>query len=124
MSNLPRQIEVAVNSNVYNVKFPNSGEIMDIELLKLQITNGRYDTLKFSINPMFQAQALKVDAVAFFNIMVPGLKKDLTTKSLFDLEEEQLNVIVKQYEDVVLPWYEEWMTVLSNPVSQEGNQKS
>lgn len=125
MSQLSRQIEVEIAKNNYSIKFPNSGELMDIDLLKVQITNGRYDSFKFSLNPSFQNTALKVDAVAFFNTMVPKLKKDMTVKSFFDLEEEQLQVLVKVYEDEILPWLEEWMTVLSAPASadQGSNEK-
>jgi hypothetical protein len=119
MPSLSRSIDVEIRQNIYNVKFPNSGELMDIDLLKLQITNGRYDSLKFSLNPSFQAQALKVDAVAFFNTMLPKLRTDLAVKSIFDLDEDQMLVIVKAFEDTVLPWFEEWQTVLATPVSKE-----
>lgn len=120
---LSREIVVEVVKNNYTIKFPNTGELLDIDLLKIQITNGRYDTLKFSLNPSFQHTALKVDTVAFFNTMVPKLKKDLTVKSLFDLEEDQLMVLVKVYEDEVLPWLEEWESILRNPVSASEEDK-
>lgn len=122
MSQLSRKIDVQILENMYTVKVPNTGELMDIDLLKVQITNGRYDILKFSVNPMFQNTAAKVDAVAFLNTMVPDLKKHLNVKSFFDLEEDQMQVLVRIYEDEILPWFEEWMTALATPQSTDADK--
>lgn len=119
MANLSRSIEVTINQNVYTIKYPNVGLQMDMDILRMQMSGDKYDALKFSFNPSFQRQALILDAVATFNTLIPQLRKDLTVKSMFELEREQMDVIVKAYEEEFLPWYEEWNTALNKPKSEE-----
>lgn len=108
-----------IRINEYHVKYPNTGEQIDIELLKAKIADGNYDTLRFSMNPLFQEQANKIDMIATFNILIPELKKDINVKSLFHLTEEQSDELLEVYLKQFLPWYTPIKEAIKNPKKQE-----
>jgi hypothetical protein len=103
------------NSREYTIDFPDTGKMLDIELMKIQISDNKYDTLKFSFNTMFVRQALRIDTISTFVILLPELKKDLNTNSFLRLPFEQMSLLEAMYEEQFLPWYEEWLVVLNKP---------
>lgn len=122
MSTLSRAIEIVIKGNTYKATYPTVGQLMDIDILKLQMTNDKYDVMKFSYNASFQRRVLEAEAVATFNVLIPTLKADLTVKSMFDLSREEMDIVVKAYEDQFLPWFEEWnveFTKVNNKVEEK-----
>lgn len=113
-----RKTVINVLNNEYEVKYPNTGEALDIALLKLQISE-KYDLMKFSFNPEFQKEVLKIDAMATFSILVPQLKKDLNVKSFYELEEEQMDQVIVCYVEQFLTWYEPIQAEIRNPKKEE-----
>lgn len=109
-----RETTITVNDNTYKVTYPNTGEQIDIELMKTRIANGNYDELRLSRNPILTAQADVIDMVATFSIMVPKLKEDMNVKSFFDLQEENTHVLMDAYEQQYLPWYIKIKTEIQN----------
>jgi hypothetical protein len=112
-------VSISIGPNEYQIKYPNVGEQMNIEILKLQLTENKYDTLRFSYNSAFIKQADVADAIATFNTLIPDLRKDLNAKSMLELEQSQINEVVKAYTEVFLPWYEEWNAKYANPNAEE-----
>jgi hypothetical protein len=119
MNTPSKLLPVEIGGNSYSIKFPNTGEQMDIDLLKVQLSDGKYEALKYSVNKLLADQATVIETIATFNILIPQLKKDLNVKSMRDLELGQMNQIVKVYEDEFLPWYEEWITILKADKSED-----
>jgi hypothetical protein len=118
-----RSITIPIGKNEYTVKYPNVGQQMNIEILKIQLTDGRYDTMKFSYNPAFIKQAEIAEAIATFNILIPDLKKDLNAKSMLELEQDQMLDLLTAYTEKYLPWYEEWAAILAAPKQKEVEDK-
>lgn len=102
-----RTLKLQVKGNEYPIDYPNTGAQIDIELLKAKIADGNYDALRFSNNPLFQKQADIIDVIATFTILTPNLKKQLNVNSFFELQEEQMNELVKVYTEQFIPWYVE-----------------
>lgn len=123
MSNLNRDVQVHIGKNEYQIKFPNSGQELDIAILIQQISRERYEGLKLSAFSGFQDQATKIEAMATFNILIPDLKKDLNVKSMHELSREQMNEVIAAYTDEYLPFYEMWNVKLSSPKEQVENDK-
>lgn len=119
MSTLQRKIPITIADKEYSIEFPNTGKIMDIELLKLQLSDGKFENLKYSVNAMFVKQAVRIEAIATFNTLIPDLKKDLNVKSMLHLEWEHMEMIEQAYLEQFLPWYEEWLMKLSSPKAEE-----
>lgn len=108
-----------IRNNNYTVNYPNTGQLIDIELLKAKIADGNYDTLRFSMNPLFQEQANKIDMIATFNILIPQLREDINVRSLFDLTEEQSDELLEVYLKQFLPWYTPIKEAIKNPKGKE-----
>lgn len=116
---LSRKITLKIASNEYEISYPNSGQQMDIEVLKYNITSDKYDVLKFSMDARSQKKALWAEVIATFNILIPKLKEDLTVTSMLKLEEDQENLLIKVYQEQFIPWYKQWEELLNKPKAQE-----
>lgn len=110
-----RTLELNIEGNVFTIPYPNTGQQIDMELLKSKIADGQYDALRFSKNILFQVQADKIDMIATFSTLIPDLKKKLNTNSLFDISEEQSEILMTAYTNVFIPWYTEIKTAIQNP---------
>jgi len=117
-SPLKRSTTIVIKNNNYDVTYPNTGQSMDIALLIAKISDGNYDTLRFSTSSLLQEQADKVDMIAVFNTLIPQLKQDLTVKSLFDLSEEQSDELLVVYKEQFLTWFSPIKDAIKNPKSQ------
>lgn len=115
---LKRKTTLTIKSNSYEVEYPNTGQAIDIELLKLQIAGSNYDALRFGASKMAQEQADKVDMIATFNVLIPKLKEDLNTKTLFDLQEEQANELLTVYQEQFLTWFSPIKEAIRNPKAE------
>ena len=113
-----RTVKLSVKGNSYDVEYPNTGQQIDIELLKAKIADGNYDALRFSSNPLFQIQADKIDMIATFTVLVPKLKDHLNVKSFFDLTEEQSDELLQVYSQQLMPWYIKLKEAVRNPKEQ------
>ena len=107
----------------YSVEFPDTGTMMDIELMKIQLSDNKYDSLKYSMNAMMHRQSVVIDAIATFVFMIPQLKKDLNVVSFLKLSYEQIDMVQEMYVEQFLPWYEEWLVLLSRPKEKPEQKK-
>lgn len=114
-----RTTTLEVLNNSYTVDYPNTGNQIDIELLKAKISDGNYDTLRFSSNPLFQAQADVIDMIATFSVLAPQLKEDMNVKSFFELQEEETDVLMKVYTEQFIPWFIKIKTTIRKPKREE-----
>lgn len=103
----------------YTIDFPNTGKMLDIELMKIQVSDGKYDTLKFSFNSMFIKQAIRIETIATFAILIPELKAEMNVKSFLELSFEQMSLLEDMYTEQFLPWYEEWLVMLTKPKEEK-----
>lgn len=109
----------ADQENTYEVKLPNTGEELDIAGLLYGYTNDRYDKYKISYLDLFQREAIKVEAMAFFWILIPKLKEDLNVKSFLQLDHEKMARLVDAYETQFFPWYEQWQAIFATPKAEK-----
>lgn len=107
---LKPKIVLTVNENSYQVKQPTIGQIIDIEMLKSQITNGNYGRMVGNLNKMSILSLDMVDMFAHFKIMTPELLEDLSVESWLDLGPldtlDIFNCYIKQFK----PWYDPFST--------------
>lgn len=115
-----RSVSINVGSNEYSINYPNTGQWIDIDVLKSQFSNGNYEKLKYSYDPGFLRSAITIDAVAVLSVLAPQLKEDLTVKSLFALDREKMDTVLEAYLSKVVPWFEQWEQILSKPIAGKG----
>jgi hypothetical protein len=106
------ELEIVFKDHKYTIKFPNSGQFIDIELLKSNLSGGSYKNL-FGSTISAQWARYYIDTVATFNVLVPKIIEDLNTDSILNLSMTDSIPLVKEFKDKFLPWYNEWLTLLT-----------
>ncbi|WP_291911017.1 hypothetical protein [Chitinophaga sp. CB10] len=114
-----RSVSVRIGNNDYSINYPNTGQLIDIDVLKAQFSGGNYEKLKYSYDAGFLRSAVTIDAVATLNVLLPQLRDDLMVKSLFALDRDKMETVLNEYITKVVPWLEEWDRILANPSDKQ-----
>jgi len=107
-----RDLKIKIGENEYKITFPGIGKIIDMERMKIELTNGTQKDMLFGVGSGPEAYVL-VEMVAAFSILIPDLKKDLLVTSLLELDPLRIKPVRKQYETVFYPWWKAWQDVLN-----------
>lgn len=120
-----RELKITIGPNTYSIPFPKNSSLIDIEVRKLQVTQGMLKDLLFGSQSSRDAY-LAVEAACTFENLIPKLRTDMNLPSLFDLDMFQSREIIKAYEKYYA-WMEEWRSVLNeeaekSKVEEKGNE--
>lgn len=111
-----------VGEKTFEAKFPNVGQIIDMESLKQALTNNRYGVMAASgIASMYMALDM-VDAIAFLQVCVPSVAKYYDIKNYTALEPEKIQDLVTAYTQEIKPWYDSVMNELRGVAKDGGNK--
>jgi len=110
-----KEINILVGQSNYTIKFPSTGQLIDIERMKLQLTAGTHKDMLFG-QPSAQQAYLLTATIATFSVLIPQLEKDLNVKSLLELDAFQCKGIVKEYSEKYYPWFKEWTDAINEDV--------
>src|ERR1700744_3667831 len=100
-----KTVKIQIGGNSYDVGFPKTGQLIDIQIIKAKITEDRLEAFKnFGIDGILCH--IIVDTIATFNIMIPQLKEDLVVNGLLDLSLDKMIEIAYIYKDVYKPFYD------------------
>lgn len=113
-----KQIDIIIGLNTYPVKFPNNGQLIDMERMKIQLTDGTHKTMLFG-QPSAQQAYLLTETIATFSILIPDLLKDLQVRSLLDLDPYKSKLLTKAYSAVFYPWFQQWVDVINDNEEEE-----
>ena len=87
------------------VKFPNVGQLLDMESMKQALTNNRYGTMAASgVKSMYFALDL-VDSIVFIQTMCPKIKRMLDIKSYTEMSPLEARELIDVYKTEIVPWY-------------------
>lgn len=118
---LERELKITVLNNTYLIKFPNVGQMLDIESRKMALTSGQYKNLMLTGTVASELALLSVDMIATFSILCPQMSKDMNV-DFFEMEISQSNTLTKIYVETFLPWYNNWLIELTKKEEKnEGN---
>lgn len=116
---IPNRVKkITVEGNNYDLNYPSTGGLIDIEVLKASLTNDKYESISYSGTNASTFVRYTVDMIASLSVMCPKLKADLKVKTFVELDplttKKLLNIYVKE----VLPWLNEWEVVLGSDDSE------
>lgn len=113
-----------IGQKEFIAKFPNVGQMLDMESLKQALTNNRYGVMASSgIRSMYRALDT-VDAIVFLQVCVPDVAKYFNIESYIALPQDKIKVYVDAYNDDIKPWFDKLMQELENPMSDgDGNSE-
>lgn len=106
---IEREIIINYNGKKFPIKFPNVGQMIDIESLKNALTSGKYGSFAASgIKSMYFILDM-VDTIAFLSVMCPKLKNFITEEDdqvdYTQMKPESIKELIGIYKKDILPWY-------------------
>jgi len=121
---LSKELQVKIQGNDYTIKFPNIGQIVDIETNKTFYSKGQHSNL---VRSGLVASRLALDLVEMastFIVVIPDLEKNLMgVTTLFQLDAVAGMDLVKIYREEFMPWYAKWIDVLRGVDDKEDDKK-
>lgn len=109
---IQREKKFSIGNKIFIAKFPNVGQIIDIESLKQALTNNRYGQMAISgIGSMYNALDL-VDAISFYQIVTPDVAKYYDIRNYAEMDYEKVQDLLKAYQEQIKPWYDQTMSEL------------
>jgi hypothetical protein len=112
MTVLQKNLVFKLDKNQYELKFPNVGQYMDIENMRIGLTNGAYtEMLRTGLKSSYFNIDL-VDAISILYVLVPNLRNDLNVTNYNELDVFMAKKIEKAYKNEIKPWYDSLMDKL------------
>lgn len=107
-----REITINIQGKEYTVKFPNTGQLIDIETMKVRLSGDAQKSLLYSSTPAGQQAFVSIEAISTFTVLCPDMIKDLNM-DMFELSPIDLKPILKEYTDKIHPWFAEWYNIIN-----------
>jgi hypothetical protein len=121
---IERQKKFTINGAAFIAKFPNVGQLIDLESFKQALTSNRYGQMAASgVASMYQALDL-VDAIAFFQVVVPEVGKRFDIKNYTQMSLDEIKHIVDAYQNEIKPWFDKTMVELKGIATDGGATES
>jgi hypothetical protein len=105
---LKSEIVINIGDNSYTVKFPDTGQLIDIEQAKASIPSPRNQTTS-----ALWAYNLAI-AIETFRIVIPSLQDDLNVKNVYKLSLLESQKLVEAYIRQFKPWFDNWIDIISD----------
>lgn len=124
---IEREITISYNDKKFQVKFPNVGQLIDIESLKNALTGGKYGSFAASgVKSMYFVLDI-VDTIAFLTVMCPKLKNFITEEEdgidYTQMKPETVKTLVTVYKEQILPWYSKIMGQLYSSATNDTTEQ-
>ena len=106
---IEREVVINYNDKKFTIKFPNVGQMIDIESMKNALTGGKYGSFAASgIKSMYFVLDI-VDTIAFLTVMCPKLRNFVTEEEdnidYTQMKPETVKKLIDMYKKDILPWY-------------------
>lgn len=121
---MERQIKVTIRGEQKIVKFPNVGQLLDIESMKQGLTNNAYGALARSATAMAYLALDIVDMIAFFKVMLPGLAKEINVQNYTEADMDQIRDLVQVYKKDISPWFDKTLLEISGVTDADSGKKT
>lgn len=73
--------KVKIEKEIYEVKYPNVGEQLQIESVKELLSNGKYAQLAATGSKTATQLLDFIDAVSYFTVLIPAIKEKIDLKN-------------------------------------------
>lgn len=114
------EIQIKIQNFEFTVKYPLSGEMIEIATLKAKLSDNQYNELMYQ-NSTEAGFALKlINTYCFLTVMVPSLKdKDkLNVQSLMDITALESVELIHIYDNQISPWLSEWTEIINQRINE------
>lgn len=117
---IERQKKFTINGATFIAKFPNVGQLIDLESFKQALTSNRYGQMAASgVASMYQALDL-VDAISFFHVVVPEVGKRFDIINYTQMGLDEIKNLLDAYQNEIKPWFDKTMAELKGIAVSDG----
>lgn len=116
MDKLSKTIKIKIKGNEYEIKFPNNGQLIDIETMKQALSKGSMDSLLISRNAQSNLVYVTIEMISTFTILIPQLIEDLRVDNLLDLDPIETRELRRIYVEDYHAWYTKWMKDINDEI--------
>lgn len=115
------QITIWIQDNRYDFDINNLtyGNLIDIEKLKITLSQDTHKAMLFTTTRMGQLAYLATDMISTFTILFPKLIEDLNISSLLDLSPLKTKELIQVYSKSFYPWWSTWEKSLNEESEEE-----
>ncbi len=117
-------ITFKIIENSYTIKYPNNGQLLDIESTKSLLTRQQYHSIAQGEQVSAQRARVTTDWIAFMSICCPDLKKELLINSFSELDQISSKKILLVYIKEILPWLIKWEDILNADDEEKPEEKA
>lgn len=103
----------------YELKFPNTGKLMDISVMKAKMLQGTYGIIADSELMGDMLSQFSADTIAHLTVLCPDLLKNLNVQSYSELELVDMKELINVYLKNILPWMNSHYNMLNSLDSQK-----
>ena len=115
---MERVKEFKIGEKKFTDKFPNVGQIIDLESMKQALSGGRYGAMVASgLSTAYYGLDL-IDAIAFYQVVTPEVGKYYDIKSYAELDLAAAQDLIRAYKEQIQPWYVETMNEIRGVAKQ------
>ena len=109
-----KTLDFKFNEKNFTINFPNTGELMELSILKAKLSDGNYNAISNTDLLEDKLAQFSIDTVSHLTIMCPDLLKHLNVKSYLDLDLVDMKRLISVYVKSILPWMNSWYKVLNS----------
>ena len=103
---LEKTKKISIGKKTFIVKFPNVGQIIDLESLKVALSGNRYGQMVATgVRNVYMALDM-IDTIAFFQTVAPEVGQYYDIKDYASLDVERMQQFVDVYVKQIRPWFE------------------
>jgi hypothetical protein len=113
-----RTLTLKIKENEYEVKM-KMGTLIDIELTKMQLTNGQYNSLAKTTTSESLMAKYNIDMIAAISVLFPNIKEDMRVKAFADLDPVDGKLLLDLYVKQISPWLIDWLTFQNSTEEDE-----
>lgn len=114
---LTRELTVKLDRNTYIVKYPNIGQLMQIESMKMLYSGNAYGSMIRTRTKSSERVLDLIDMVSHLTVLMPELNDDIIgAKSINDLDIVKAQPFLDLYKKQIQPWLEQWDKELNAPI--------
>ena len=107
-----------IGKKEFTAKFPNVGQIIDIDSMKQALSSNRYSSMVASgLASAYHALDL-IDAITFYSVVVPEVGKYFDIQNYAELDLAEAQDLVKAFKKQIQPWYVETMSEIRGVAKQ------
>jgi hypothetical protein len=109
----PKTITFKVGENEYTVPYPKTGQMLEIEAMKIALSRNQYNSFAAGDTVSILTAKVTTDMIAFFSVCCQQLRKDLNVEMFSELEQWDNKKLLALYIKTIMPWLDEWQVFLN-----------